>query len=54
MPRPRYQIADADVVVVHRWVRSKFRETTGDQFLLDNSTATKLQQWCDRFLDAAQ
>jgi hypothetical protein len=28
MPRPRYQIADDDVAVVHRWVRSKFREIT--------------------------
>jgi hypothetical protein len=27
MPRPRYQIADADIAVVHRWVQSKFHET---------------------------
>jgi len=64
MPRPRYQIADDDVAVVHRWVRSKFRETTWphhgasltawDQFPLDHPTARKCQQWCDRFLDAAQ
>ena len=64
MPRPRYRITDADVAVVHRWVRSKFRETTWphsgpsrtawDQFPLDHPTAEQLQQWCDRFLDAAQ
>jgi hypothetical protein len=50
MPRPRYQITDDDVAVVHRWVRAKFRETT----LLDHPTTEQLQQWCDRFLDAAQ
>jgi hypothetical protein len=26
MPRPRYQIADEDVPVVHRWVYTKFRD----------------------------
>jgi hypothetical protein len=50
MPRPRYQIAEADVAVVHRWVRSKFRETA----TLDPPTTEQLQQWCDRCLDAAQ
>jgi hypothetical protein len=50
MPRPRYQIADADVTVVHRWVRSKFPETGPP----DHSTTKQLQQWCDRCLDAAQ
>src|ERR687888_59356 len=50
MPRPRYQIADADVTVVHRWVRSKFHETAP----LDAPTAEQLQQWCDRCLDAVQ
>ena len=50
MPRPRYQIADADVAAVHRWVQSKFRETAP----LDTPTTEQLQQWCDRFLDAAQ
>jgi hypothetical protein len=64
MPRPRYQMTDDDVTVVHRWVRAKFRETgwpregasltAWDQFPLDPPTASKLQQWCDRFLDAAQ
>jgi hypothetical protein len=64
MPRPRYEMADDDVAVVHRWLRSKFRETTWshhgasltawDQFPLDHPTARKCQQWCDRFLDAAQ
>jgi hypothetical protein len=50
MPRPRYQIAEADVAVVHRWVRSKFRETAP----LDTPTAEQLQQWCNQYLDAAQ
>jgi hypothetical protein len=50
MPRPRYQIADADVAVVHRWVRSKFPETAPP----DHPTTEQLQQWCDLCLDAAQ
>src|SRR5215813_7056968 len=50
MPRPRYQMTDADVIMVHRWVRSKFRETAP----LDTLTTEQLQQWCDRCLDAAQ
>ena len=50
MPRPRYQIADADVAVVHRWVRSKFPETAP----LDPPTTEQLLQWCDQFLNAAQ
>ncbi len=50
MPRPRYQIADADGAVVHRWVRSKFHETAP----LDHPTTEQLQQWCARCLDAAQ
>src|SRR6266571_2438257 len=54
MPRPRYQITDADVAVVRRWVRAKFREIAWDQCPLDNPTTEQLQQWCDRFLDAAQ
>src|SRR5713101_3267688 len=54
MPRPRYQIAEADVAVVHRWVRSKFPETTWDQCPLDHPTTEQLQQWCDRCLDASQ
>jgi len=57
-------MTDDDVTVVHRWVRAKFRETgwpregasltAWDKFPLDPPTASKLQQWCDRFLDAAQ
>jgi hypothetical protein len=50
MPRPRYQSADADVAVVHRWVRSKFPETAPP----DHPTTEQLQQWCDLCLDAAQ
>jgi hypothetical protein len=54
MPRPRYQMTDADVAVVRRWVRAKCRETTWEQCLQDNPTTEQLQQWCDRFLEAAQ
>jgi len=64
MARPRYHITDGDVHVVHRWVRGKLHDTTWpqhgaaltawDMFPLDTPTATKLQRWCDRFLDAAQ
>jgi hypothetical protein len=43
-------MTDADVAVVHRWVRSKFRETAP----LDLPTTEQIQQWCDRCLDAAQ
>src|SRR5438132_117383 len=50
MPRPRYQIAEADVAVVHWWVRSKFCETAP----LDTPIIEQLQQWCDQCLDAAQ
>jgi len=31
MPRPRYQIAEEDVPVVHRWVHAKLRDTTSPQ-----------------------
>jgi hypothetical protein len=64
MPRPRYQIADEDIAIVHRWIRAKFREhtwpedwpqlTAWDTFPLDKPTAKKLRTWCARFLDAAQ
>jgi hypothetical protein len=47
-------MTDADVAVVHRWVRSKFRETAWDQRPPDHLTTEQLQQWCDRCLDAAQ
>jgi hypothetical protein len=50
MPRPRYQIAEADVAVVHRWMRSKFPETAPR----DHPTTEQLQKWCDRYLEAAQ
>jgi len=43
-------MTDADIAVVHRWVRSKCRETAPR----DHPTTEQLQQWCDRFLDAAQ
>ena len=54
MPRPRYQMTDADVAVVHRWVRSKFPEIAWDQCPPDNPTTEQLQEWCDRCLDAGQ
>jgi len=43
-------MTDADVAVVHRWVRSKFPETAP----LDHPTTGQLQQWYDQYLDAAQ
>src|SRR6266545_1606040 len=64
MPRPRYQIAEADVPVVHRWAHAKLHDTTWpphhatgtarDQFPHEQPTALQLQQWCDRYLDAPQ
>lgn len=64
MPRRRYSITAADVPIVHRWIRTRFRKrqwpadwpelTAWDTFPLDKPTAKKLQPWCDRFLDAAQ
>jgi macrodomain Ter protein organizer (MatP/YcbG family) len=57
MPRPRYQLAEADVPVVYRWVQAKVRDTARaawDQFPHEPSTAISLQQWCDQHLDATQ
>src|SRR5262245_35506491 len=57
MPRPRYQLTEADVPVVHRWVQAKVRDTSHaawDQFPHEHPTATRLQQWCDHYLDATQ
>ena len=57
MPRPRYQLAEEDVPVVHRWVQAKGRDTAHaawDQFPHEHSTAISLQQWCDQYLDATQ
>ena len=48
MPRPRYQLAEADVPVVHRWVQAKGRDTARaawDQFPHEHLTAASLQQW---------
>src|SRR5215510_13344341 len=45
MPRPRYQLAEADVPVVHRWVQAKVRETARaawDQFPHEHPSATPL------------
>jgi hypothetical protein len=57
MPRPRYQVTEADVPVVHRWVQAKVRDTAHaawDQFPHEHPTATRLQQWCDHYLDVTQ
>ncbi len=64
MARPRYQIAEEDVPVVHRWVQAKCRDTAWpqydaahtarDQFPHAQPTARQLQQWCDQYLDATQ
>jgi hypothetical protein len=64
MPRSRYRLVDDDVKVVHRWIRTRFRErqwpedwpelTAWDKFPLEKPTAKKLQVWCNRFLDADQ
>jgi hypothetical protein len=63
MPRPRYQIADDDVAVVHRWVHAKLRDTTWpqheaartawDQLAREQPSALPLQQWCDQHLEAS-
>lgn len=64
MPRARYHITTADVPMVHRWIRARFRDnqwprhwpqlTAWDTFPLEKPTAKKRQAWCDRFLDATQ
>jgi hypothetical protein len=57
MPRPRYQLAEADVPVVHRWVQAKVRDTAGtawDRFPHEHPSVISLQQWCDQYLDATQ
>jgi macrodomain Ter protein organizer (MatP/YcbG family) len=64
MPRSRYQIAAADVKVVHRWIRDRLRNdawpedwlrlTAWDKFPYEKPTIKTLQRWCDRFLDAKQ
>jgi hypothetical protein len=64
MPRPRYQIAEADVLVVHRWAYAKLHDTAWpphaaaskarDEFPREQPTAQQLQQWCNRYLEAPQ
>src|SRR5712692_2922753 len=64
MSRPRYQFAEKDVPVVHRWVHAKLRGTTWpqhgaawtawNQLPREQPTVMQLQQWCDRYLDATQ
>jgi hypothetical protein len=48
MPRPRYQVAEGDVPVVHRWVHAKCRDTVWPQH---NAALTAWdQQSCDQDL----
>ena len=64
MPRPRYQIAEQDVPVVHRWVQGKARDpswpqheaarTAWHQYTDAQPTARQLQQWCDQYLNGPQ
>src|SRR4029453_13349818 len=64
MPRARYQLTEADVPVVHRWVQAKLRNptwpqhgaapTARHQFPHDQPTAPRLQQWCTQHLAASQ
>ena len=42
MPRPRYQMTDDDVTVVHRWVRAKFRENA--ELALSEEAAGSLEE----------
>jgi macrodomain Ter protein organizer (MatP/YcbG family) len=64
MPRPRYQLTEADVPVVHRWVQAKRHDptwpqpeaarTARDQFARTQPIVEALQAWCARFLEAPQ
>jgi macrodomain Ter protein organizer (MatP/YcbG family) len=64
MPRTRYQIAEEDIPVVHRWVDAKFRDPlwpqhngarhARDQFPREQPTAIQLQEWCEQYLDVRQ
>jgi macrodomain Ter protein organizer (MatP/YcbG family) len=57
MPRPRYQLTEADVPVVHRWVQAKVRDTARaawDRFPHEHPSVISLQQWCDQYLNATQ
>ena len=48
MPRPRYQVAEGDVPVVHRWVYAKCRDAVWPQH---NAARTAWdQQSCDQDL----
>jgi hypothetical protein len=64
MPRPRYQLTEADVPVVHRWVQAKLHDSTWPQpdvaraarhqFARTQPTVAALHTWCARFLAAPQ
>jgi hypothetical protein len=64
MPRPRYQLTEADVPVVHRWVQAKLHDptwpqpeaarTARHQFARVQPTVEALHVWCTRFLEASQ
>jgi macrodomain Ter protein organizer (MatP/YcbG family) len=64
MPRPRYQLTEADVPVVHRWVQAKLRDPTWPQpdaarparhqLARVQPTVAALHAWCARWLNTAQ
>lgn len=64
MPRPRYQLTEADVPVVHRWVQAKLRDpiwpqpdaahTARHQLARVQPTVEALHAWCARFLASSQ
>jgi hypothetical protein len=64
MPRPRYQLTAADVLVVHRWVQAKLHDptwpqpdaarTARNQFARAQPTVEALHAWCAQFLEAPQ
>ena len=64
MPRPRYQLTEADVPVVHRWVQAKLHDptwpqpdvarTARHQFARAQPTVEALHAWCARWLEASQ
>jgi FixJ family two-component response regulator len=64
MPRPRYQLTEADVPAVHRWVQAKLHDptwpqpdvarTARHQFPRAQPTVEALHAWCAQFLEAPQ
>jgi hypothetical protein len=64
MPHPRYQLIEADVPVVQRWVQAKLHDPTWpqpdvaraarNQWARAQPTVEALHAWCTRWLDTAQ